>query len=268
MIKNSIFIDSKKPGFWVFYYFSIAFLFSIIYFFNSGSFYYSTIRYEKISKNLIENLKDTFSSYLSTRSQEDFGSDSRIFVNYISFDQILDTYKIDLHGTLVSKNTTTYIKNISIIMPYGDKKDYCLNDRERFDIKVISYTGYTRFNSGKSRFGKDTFWSGQSVFDLNTVSSILFSASQDRPNPKFSLTIYKNTCEMFKSYRNSIMGESGKLTSNIFRMLYFSFVTITTIGYGDILPITDEMRILIALEAILGTVISGGFLWSLTNRIK
>ena len=34
--------------------------------------------------------------------------------------------------------------------------------------------------------------------------------------------------------------------------LYFSFVTMTTLGYGDIIPATDSSRLLAALQAFLG----------------
>jgi len=33
---------------------------------------------------------------------------------------------------------------------------------------------------------------------------------------------------------------------------YFSFVTITTLGYGDILPVTPLARFLVTMEAIVG----------------
>ncbi|UCF20549.1 MAG: two pore domain potassium channel family protein [Gemmatimonadota bacterium] len=40
---------------------------------------------------------------------------------------------------------------------------------------------------------------------------------------------------------------------NVFRaLLYFSFVTISTLGYGDITPATEAARILAILEAVLG----------------
>lgn len=35
-------------------------------------------------------------------------------------------------------------------------------------------------------------------------------------------------------------------------MMYYSFVTITTLGYGDIYPVSDAARILAMLEAVLG----------------
>jgi hypothetical protein len=38
------------------------------------------------------------------------------------------------------------------------------------------------------------------------------------------------------------------------RFKYFSFVTITTLGYGDITPLTDKASALVMLEALIGQV--------------
>ena len=43
------------------------------------------------------------------------------------------------------------------------------------------------------------------------------------------------------------------------RMLYFSAVTITTLGYGDIIPVTHTARILVGFESVLGIVVIGFF---------
>jgi hypothetical protein len=42
--------------------------------------------------------------------------------------------------------------------------------------------------------------------------------------------------------------------------IYFSIVTITTLGYGDIIPKTDVARSLAALESIFGIILIGLFL--------
>lgn len=56
---------------------------------------------------------------------------------------------------------------------------------------------------------------------------------------------------------------------NLFiKMLYFSTITIATLGYGDIVPITTLARSLTALEVILGVLIIGLFLNSLAQRIR
>lgn len=46
---------------------------------------------------------------------------------------------------------------------------------------------------------------------------------------------------------------------NFFRMLYLSMVTITTLGFGDIVPLTNTTRILIGIESTVGVIILGWF---------
>ena len=47
------------------------------------------------------------------------------------------------------------------------------------------------------------------------------------------------------------VGQTGEGT---FHLFYFSFVTITTLGYGDITPTTDIARSLALLEAVIGQI--------------
>jgi len=51
-------------------------------------------------------------------------------------------------------------------------------------------------------------------------------------------------------------------------MLYFSVVTITTLGYGDISPVTGAVRFLVGLESVLGIFLLGSFISSLWLRQK
>ncbi len=58
--------------------------------------------------------------------------------------------------------------------------------------------------------------------------------------------IYADIAELNREMRFGL-GESATA-------LYFSFVTITTLGYGDIVPATDTSRLLAATEAFLGQI--------------
>jgi hypothetical protein len=55
---------------------------------------------------------------------------------------------------------------------------------------------------------------------------------------------------------------------NFFRMLYFSVVTITTVGFGDIVPVTQRARGLVTFEAFLGPVVLGFFLAAIGSRLS
>lgn len=46
---------------------------------------------------------------------------------------------------------------------------------------------------------------------------------------------------------------------NFMRMLYFSVVTATTLGYGDIVPVTTTARNLIISECLFGVMLAGLF---------
>lgn len=48
-------------------------------------------------------------------------------------------------------------------------------------------------------------------------------------------------------------------------LLYFSLVTLSTLGYGDISPVTPTTRILSALEAVTGTLYLAVFISSLVS---
>ncbi|WP_316200916.1 MULTISPECIES: potassium channel family protein [unclassified Bradyrhizobium] len=59
---------------------------------------------------------------------------------------------------------------------------------------------------------------------------------------------------------NYIAGRNNnplKVSGEKARMIYFSVVVITTLGFGDIVPMTPFARMLVAIEAILGTVLLG-----------
>lgn len=51
----------------------------------------------------------------------------------------------------------------------------------------------------------------------------------------------------------------GKYYYSFWNFMYFSVVTITTLGYGDILPNSSVVRILVMLESISGVIIMGMF---------
>jgi len=52
----------------------------------------------------------------------------------------------------------------------------------------------------------------------------------------------------------AISHNSATQTDRSSELLYFSFITVTTIGYGDIVPIQGEVRMLAALEGITGVL--------------
>jgi len=63
--------------------------------------------------------------------------------------------------------------------------------------------------------------------------------------------IYLIQIELFPSAFNGI--EAKPWVENLFEVIYFSFITLTTVGYGDISPALPIPRFFVFIESILGS---------------
>jgi hypothetical protein len=92
----------------------------------------------------------------------------------------------------------------------------------------------------------------------------LFPCKQgdDRTCLKMTLDDYS----FLLSLKATAAGHPTKAQNSYLRMLYFSAVTMSTLGYGDIVPITTRSRALVTIQVILGPVLFGLFLNSLAKE--
>jgi hypothetical protein len=109
----------------------------------------------------------------------------------------------------------------------------------------------------------------QTSFADNPPMEILF------PTPKWagisgsdagSVPATQKLREVVTAYLGALAGDPSSQSGEFARMLYFSATTATTLGLGDITPVTDEARLLVTLETILEVVLVGLFLASLSPR--
>lgn len=70
-----------------------------------------------------------------------------------------------------------------------------------------------------------------------------------------------------RSFYGGITGDPTKLSGAVFRMMYFSAVAITTVGFGDIVPLTTLARTLAAAESIFGILMGGLFLAGIGSQV-
>jgi len=82
------------------------------------------------------------------------------------------------------------------------------------------------------------------------------------------IKVPRSLSEVLNAYGEAKDGFAGRATGSFWRMVYLSTVTITTVGYGDIVPITTVTRTLIATEAVLGMLIIGLYLNALSHRLR
>jgi len=61
-------------------------------------------------------------------------------------------------------------------------------------------------------------------------------------------------CAIDTYFPGSILQGGSVLTRREDQLLYFSLITLATIGYGDIVPVDPEVRMLAALEGLIGVL--------------
>lgn len=88
------------------------------------------------------------------------------------------------------------------------------------------------------------------------------------PNDVIVMHISRPLFRDIIAFAEAKRGFPSGLRYNLARMLYLSAVTLTTLGFGDIVPITTLARILIAIESIFGVVCIGLFLNSLAHETQ
>ena len=64
---------------------------------------------------------------------------------------------------------------------------------------------------------------------------------------------------------NCFAANSAKLTDGVPDLMYFSFVTLATLGYGDVTPVTNAARALSELEAVSGAIYMAVFMARLVS---
>jgi hypothetical protein len=69
-----------------------------------------------------------------------------------------------------------------------------------------------------------------------------------------------------RSYINAVSGDPRSASGAPLRMLYLSVVTVTTLGFGDITPLSTTSRVVVGTEAVFGVVFAGLFLNAITTR--
>jgi hypothetical protein len=100
-----------------------------------------------------------------------------------------------------------------------------------------------------------------------SILDIFPKGEGDKDSEKFvSMEFSKDLHRKLDAYFLASQGLPESGINNLGRMLYLSAITVTTVGYGDIAPLTSLTRWLVALEATLGVVTVGLFLNALARR--
>lgn len=251
---------------WGVLYFACIPVFAFIYhFFLPFQFYHSTVQYEKNflnkdEKNILAKLKEN------------------LIYNYKLFHTHSDSTINGYYYSIESINCTdleALNDKIQFQLCY-DFKSMDSTHTEGHLCSTVFYT-YNSLFSSYSPNGDKINWEYKRVY-YDTLSQAPFDLSIFFPHNVNLIMGYGKIYPVTRipsglnndivGYKNAVKGLPSRVSGNLGRMLYFSAVTIATVGFGDIVPLTDEARLLVAIEAILGILFIGLFLNSIANKIR
>ena len=257
----------------VWIYFSLIPLFAAIYtFWIPSDFIHSNIQYEQSYVNekeqslsrLSEALNEVFSVLVHSSNH----TKTALFVDLRNLDYNDREYSYDLFFSCPENNDQCrVVVSCRSARVFDDYSILCQDLPEITSTLEIYFNVNNRFWK-PNRNGFQSYSAGSgSVKDIS--SEIHFhlennSLVSTERNPLIS--------ELVLSMQEHEMLEAGRQVNATFsvylRMLYFSAVTITTLGFGDIAPISTRARMLVTLESVLGIILIGLFFSSIAANIK
>jgi len=279
MIKKIFtFLFTKRLGIAVSYILSI-FAFAFIYSLSPNDFYHSTVKYEKsfqeekddlkriLTEMVIDNFYDQWKTY--EVENEDYKVNIReIGINGIRYDNEGITFNV--HGNYKRKNNHVKLSLFS------------------FTCKLIKSGGFTHSNKniGKNEayqkiiflgthpdrsiiFDKFPFYKIRKPFGDTNLSMVTNSDKtniSNIPSPVFEL--HKDLLTKYDAIIETDNGFPYKIKGSFSRFIYLSANTITGLGLGDILPISNRARWLVTAESLLGLILIGLFLNTISTDRK
>ncbi len=268
----------RKWKYGIFYFVAIP-VFAFIYTFFPTGFYQSTV----VQEGVVQNVQDQISESLAEVLRKKLSSSNGLSMR---------SQKFSCH----KNNNSPITRTIHAVSPFfeyenGNKSatavwasvtllEECQDGtwlQTLFNINADILYGYHRkvhftefipsFQfAGKSSFGE--------IFDLIKTTKIqcdelkVYFTGLAFNDDNCALIMNDDETQRFAflldQYNQSLNGKiSGH--NEFLRMFYLSTVTITTLGYGDIVPITDTTRFLVALQSILGLLFMALFVDSLVS---
>lgn len=136
-----------------------------------------------------------------------------------------------------------------------------------FDVSFSSKYSFVKHKEKKITIFKEVFFentknNSDSIFYRKSIKNVFYSKDFNVPVLIFDESLNNKLIEFAKISE----GFPTSFYDNFWQMFYFSSVTVTTLGYGDIVPMTNFARILVSIESILGIILVGLFLNALSKR--
>ena len=265
-LKKNRKLDAQSPGFYVWLYFLLIPVFAVAYtFWAPSEFVHANIKFERgymeEREKSLEGIQDKLSSVFKKLTYNEYGKQTAVYIDlrYLKFDQ--GAYKYTLFFDCDADSFFCSNELHCSANPIFD--NYAINCHGENNDMMEVYFDVNNPYWLKNRGGYQSYI-GNERLAKNEHAEIMFHLEN---NTLVKLSPQPGTFELVDHMQRHTLIEAGLQVTpnfNVFlRMLYFSAVTITTLGFGDIAPISTKARMLVMLESVLGIILIGLFFNSL-----
>jgi uncharacterized protein YjbI with pentapeptide repeats len=168
--------------------------------------------------------------------------------------------KTKLRGANLTNANLTSLNYTRPLGPYrGIRMDGCYGN-EMFRREALHQAFIEEFRESGGRLTPAIYWVWDSFVDCGRSPWRLM---------KWIFAFWLLFAEMFFTLE-FLWPQSfdiGELPNTIWTMLYYSIVTLTTLGFGDVTPLTYPAMIFVSMEVILGYIILGGLISFLSSKM-
>ena len=244
----------------IIFYFFIVIFFAILYTYFSNDFYYSFSNKEIIFDKNYSYIENYLENSIKSNFRNYYNSNYLVFFNNCYEDFLFDVNDLKIKETRINNK---YLESDIFIVLKDSRNNLeynaviTLKILEELSIKnednIYKQCKISTKSSNKILDGLDI----EKIFRVKCLDEVLDVGIiiDEKINEKFNQYIINNDGNPSLNKNNFFY----YIKFNFPRMFYLSMVTITTLGFGDIVPLTNTTRMLIGLESTIGVIILGWF---------
>lgn len=262
-------ISPKSVPVWVWAFVYLASIpgFAIIYWRLPGNqFYHSTVQYEQSlhedAGEVLVQLRDSLIANFRAANHGDTLDQDGYRINITDLQVYGLRPTVDRIGIRMSLTVSRATPRGPIVEHFPFEANYAASEKsflldpnsgQRTFFKVLSFDPPTikLFDPANAK-----------IFDYG----VLFRHADGSHYLAPFLALPEPLNDRLQGFWRATRGLPAQASGGFWRMFYLSAVTITTVGYGDIVPLTTTARVLVSSEAILGIIVIGLFLNSLVRE--
>lgn len=254
----------------IFMFLSTIFFFAFIYTKLSGDFYYSSLHYEYIEADKYVALGDALeldikSDFIELHNTDRIGSLDGIYyidvsslkVNSFDYEDSLIDCQVNVIYGVYDEKGEVIEKGFPLFfdLKYESNKQLMLQTDHDFFDERYGYHIAVQINERINYFVDVDYRDLEMIFHIPDEDVYVTPM----------LLMNREVSDLFSEYLRVNKGLTSSADDSFSRMLYLSMITISTLGFGDIVPLTNIARILVGLESVMGVIYLGAFVNSIMS---